>query len=595
VKLITKPEEIQENPKVYYMANIFIAIPEIDSDGAIKSINVTSLQNKGLIEIRGTEYLLKPYFCKNGMEVRPVKVVCRKELYYIPVFTFVFEGFEVEFKIFCDLYEKGFVYELTADEDMEVRFEFCPDNISLLRFNNHKCHGLKSAFTDAWLKNPCVSFEGCGFSLAAAAGADRDFRCAVEEREMDINDPLQLTFSIKLESRRPRALYVSLNADPDGAGTTLVHLRRKGFQTIYKELKEFLADKIITVPDGQIKNILNENMFFNYFFSTSVDFYSNRRVALTSRSSRYYVSGAFWERDFFLWSLGAIKLCDKQLYEDLYREMLITHHKNAGDHAHYIDGTVLYPGFELDEAAGYFIDQDFSEGFFDEEVLKAYDRIVARIEREFDSEMGLYRTFLLPSDDPADQEFVLIDNVILLRGYKNLIKVYGKLRRPTKFLENRVSALCRNLYKFIKPVDGKNIYVWSIGKDGEYRLYNDPPGNLGTLVFYGMPLDEVFKNTVDFYYSPKYMYYDENARFKELACDHHPNTPSGLGLCGSLLNPLRRNEALDIVKNAPLDNGLLCESFDKNTGEARTGTGFATGTGYLAFALYKAFAEGENG
>jgi hypothetical protein len=116
---------------------------------------------------------------------------------------------------------------------------------------------------------------------------------------------------------------------------------------------------------------------------------------------------------------------------------------------------------------------------------------------------------------------------------------------------------------------------------------------LGTLVFYGLPFDEVFKNTIEYYYSPRYEYFDKGARFKELACDHHPGTPSGLGLCGSLLNPLKRNDALFIVKNASFDSGILCESFDKNTGEVRTGAGFATGAGYLAFALYHAVVEGE--
>ncbi|AYO29726.1 hypothetical protein D2962_03085 [Biomaibacter acetigenes] len=33
---------------------------------------------------------------------------------------------------------------------------------------------------------------------------------------------------------------------------------------------------------------------------------------------------------------------------------------------------------------------------------------------------------------------------------------------------------------------------------------------------------------------------------------------------------------------------------ERDSGEARTGTGFATGAGYLAFALYKVFIEGEN-
>ncbi len=43
-----------------------------------------------------------------------------------------------------------------------------------------------------------------------------------------------------------------------------------------------------------------------------------------------------------------------------------------------------------------------------------------------------------------------------------------------------------------------------------------------------------------------------------------------------------------------MDHGLLAESFDRNTREAKTGVGFATGAGYLAFALhYALFTRGR--
>jgi meiotically up-regulated gene 157 (Mug157) protein len=141
----------------------------------------------------------------------------------------------------------------------------------------------------------------------------------------------------------------------------------------------------------------------------------------------------------------------------------------------------------------------------------------------------------------------------------------------------------------VTEVDGKPIFAWSTDGKENYKLYNDPPGNLGLIYYYESVdyKDEIFKNTIEYYYSPRYKYYFEDAKIKELACDHHPNTPSGLGLCGSLLNPLKREEALFWLKNANMDYGLLAESFDKDTGKTKTGVGFATGAGYLAMALYK--------
>jgi hypothetical protein len=52
------------------------------------------------------------------------------------------------------------------------------------------------------------------------------------------------------------------------------------------------------------------------------------------------------------------------------------------------------------------------------------------------------------------------------------------------------------------------------------------------------------------------------------------------------LNPLLSNVALKWLKRANMDYGLLAESFDKDSGEAKTGVGFASGCGYLAHSLH---------
>lgn len=146
-----------------------------------------------------------------------------------------------------------------------------------------------------------------------------------------------------------------------------------------------------------------------------------------------------------------------------------------------------------------------------------------------------------------------------------------------------------------KEINGKQMYLWSTDGQGNHLLYNDPPGNLGLLPFYGFttPDDPVFANTIAYYYSPQYHYFFPKARVQELACDHHPQTPSGLGLCGSILNPLMQKAALKWLAQIPMDYGLLAESFDRDSGAAKTGIGFATGSGYLAYALCQALVKGE--
>ncbi|MGI1691828.1 glycoside hydrolase family 125 protein [Thermoanaerobacter uzonensis] len=589
-KIITRPSKIDKNVRVLYAGNHYISLPDIDiNDASIKSINIISLSNKGLVELSGEEALFEPRFYKKGEGLEIVKSEIEEIFYYIPsIKLYLSDGSSVLIKIYADLKEKGFVYEFEGSEEIEIHLVINPVKLSFLRFNSHEIDFKKEFKIDKWLKNPALNVYSYNVAFSLAFGAEKEF---------DYSDEGEGVI-LKLKLNGKNCFYVAVNSDMDGASTTLIHLKRKGFERIYEEVYRWLKKKYIKYSqDEYLERLLNKNLFFNYFFAVGKDMESDNYVALTSRSPRYYVSSAFWERDSFLWSFPAIKLVDREFHNLIAREMILRHSKNAGDHAHYIDGTVLYPGFELDEAASYLIligtmDIDLE----DMELIKALERVYSRIEKEFDRETALYKTFLLPSDDPSDYPFVTIDNVILWRGFINLKDLYVKLNcyNKAEALQKKIDGIYKGIYKYlVTEMDGKPIFAWSTDGKGNYRFYNDPPGNLGLMYYYGFVdyHDEIFKNTIEYYYSPKYKYYFEGAKIRELACDHHPNTPSGLGLCGSLLNPLKREEALLWLKNANMDYGILAESFDKNTGEAKTGVGFATGAGYLAMALYKVLFE----
>ncbi|HYE81583.1 MAG TPA: glycoside hydrolase family 125 protein [Clostridia bacterium] len=583
-RILTTPKEIEKNERVLYGGNHYISLPEISTaDASVKSMNILSLANKGLVEIKGEETLFRPEFYKDGRKLTIQHADVYLEDYYVPVFCFGLEGgAQVKVKLYADLYEKGFVYEFESSEVIEARLLCTLDKLSLLRFNSHASIFRKEMKLDKWLGNPAVNITSGSTGLSIAFGGDRDFGY-----QHIAGDNLIL----KLPCSGSNAFYITVNSDMDGASTTLIHFRRKGYRGIYAELSEWLKSKALEYgKDTLLQKLMNENMFFNYFFAVGKDMESDRYAALTSRSPRYYVSGAFWERDSFLWSFPSIKLIDDEFYKTLCRDMLLMHAKNAGDHAHYIDGTVLYPGFELDEAASYFILLEGLEDI-DDDVMRALEAVFKRIEREYDNNTGLYRTFLMPSDDPSEYPFLTIDNVILWRGFRNLLKVYRRMGHTEKagLIDNRMEGIYKGIYdKLVKEVDGTRIFAWSGDGKGGFSLYNDPPGNLGLLHYYGFIdyREELFRNTIEYYYSQKYKYYCESSKICELACDHHPSTPSGLGLCGSILNPVLQERAIGWLKAADMDFGLLCESFDRNTGEAKTGVGFATGSGYLAFALY---------
>lgn len=589
--IITKPLEIESNMQVLYTGNHYISVPEIEPDsGAIQNINFVSLSNKALIELAGREFLFRPVFRKDGRALHIIKTDFVMRKHYLPEITFSLENdIRVKGRIYADLSEKGFLYSFESSCTLDITLQCDISHVNLLRFSSHPVAFGKEIKKDKWLQNLVLTIVSPGISLSMAFGADDDFCYDVE------ND----TLNLGLVCNERNSFYIAANSDPDGASTMLIHLLRKGYEKIYSEFAAWIGRKELLFRDEYLTRILNQNLLYNYFFAVGKDMESDRYIALTSRSPRYYVSGAFWERDSFLWSLPSIKLIDPALYIMLSRDMIRMHSRNAGDHAHYIDGTVLYPGFELDEAASYFIlIGDMDERFLGDEILVSLDTVFTRIEAEYDDGTGLYRTFLLPSDDPAKYPFVTIDNVLLWRGLQNYKKVLAETGETKKaqHVQRRIDGIRSGIYQYLTAeIEDKKMFVWSADENGNYRLYNDPPGNLSTMCFYGFvgQDDPLFANTIEYYYSSCYKYYFADASIKELACDHHPNTPSGLGLCASLLNPMMQKSALRWLKKANMDYGLLAESMDRDSGEAKTGVGFATGAGYLALALYHLLASRE--
>lgn len=62
-KILTVPEKIEKNRQVLYAGNHYISIPEISvKDASVKSLNIISLSNKGLVEISGEDAFLFPKF-----------------------------------------------------------------------------------------------------------------------------------------------------------------------------------------------------------------------------------------------------------------------------------------------------------------------------------------------------------------------------------------------------------------------------------------------------------------------------------------------------------------------------------------------------
>lgn len=609
-KLLTVPEKLSRYENLFLTGNEYLALPQITPAGGIMSLNVLRLDCRGMLEFGGAEEkpLIAPLLTVNGktMEASFDAFTCSYQSDWIPVFSVTGpEGCTLEGEILTPPGYKGFCYTVrlknNSDQsiDAELGWQGCWNSFNYVVFNRRETGAKRTLQFNRWTGS-LVLEASAGLPLSAAAFATELGSAWVFNEE---NGSFQSSESFTLApgEERSAVLYTAVNLESDGASTTTIDLRRRGYEELKASTLNWLAGRRLKDDDPVLEEIMNRNLLFCYFYAFGRCLESEALVPVTSRSPRYYVSAAFWSRDSLLWAFPAILVADR----DLAREILITvysrHISNAGDHAHYINGTLLYPGFELDQLAAYvlalksYLGETEDYQLLDEEVISSGLTLVAeKALEQFDPEAGLYSTFLDPSDDPVIYPFLTYNNALLQRAFAFLGDLQAAERWSSKTdFAILARELTHSIYEhcMVKGPLG-TMFAWSVDGRGKFFLYDNPPGSLQLLAHYGFcPAKEtVFKNTVRWIRSSNNNYFLQGGNFEEAGSIHSAN-PWPLAACNDLLTC--NAGAIDFLKRAELDNGFFCETVDPDTGRVSTGAAFASGAGFLVYALKNRVRESE--
>ena len=378
------------------------------------------------------------------------------------------------------------------------------------------------------------------------------------------------------------------------AATSAKEMLRQGFDRELEKTCNWLLERERTVGDPGLDEILNINLFFSYFFGGGKTLDTEEFVLMTSRSPRYYVSAAYWDRDSLLWSFPAILLADTETAREMLYYVFTRQIRNVGIHSRFIDGTLLEPGFELDELCAPVIALlRYVEHTGDTQILheawirNGLERILKRLRTKRHPDTALYETFLQPTDDLRVYPYLTYDNVLVWYCFRKLAKYYpeyAQLEAEAQAVKMAIDAHC------VKEKDGKKMFAWSVDLAGNWDIYDEPPGSLLLLPHYGFCSfdDEVWQHTVELIRRKNYPYSFADCPIAEIGCPHAPH-PWVLSIANSFLSG-KREEARKHLSLCKLDNGIACESVDEYTGESTTGDAFATCAGFLAYAIDTAFA-----
>lgn len=585
--------------------NEYIAMPTITENGAIESINYLSMQDRGVIEITGDPFLA-PVITLDGQAVPMDKLKWEWESYWIPTFRIESNGVRICGKYIAPKHTKGFFLrmELETEKDAPaVRVGLRGDFGEVLHSINESklVEGKREVYRSLWNQGLVFDFRTgitkFSFGFVAEGGFDQQ-EWKDETHTFSLSKDLQWKAS-ETGFTACVDLFMGIGLEEVGAVTQAIHMQRETGDHLYAQLTQWLDSRKLLLYNDHLNRVLNVNQFFNYFYATGKTLDTEERILCTSRSPRYYVSAAYWDRDSLIWSFPALLLTEPETAKEALEYIFTRQIKNIGIHSRYIDGTVLEPGFEMDElcapllALEQYLEATNDWTFLEETMVKkGLSLIWKKMMSWKHQEIDLFGTFLMPTDDMRVYPYLTYNNVLVWKA----LKIFEKIDDKNQANSREAGALATRVKQaiwdhMIVELDGKKVFCWSTDLEGQTDFYDEPPGSLTMFSYYGFvdAEDEVLQNTTARLYSSAFAHYFGDSSFQELGCSHADH-PWILSVCNSLLNG-RKTEALDMLMRTEMDNYIACESIDEETGEWVTGAHFATCAGFLVHALATAGRE----
>ncbi|WP_418667735.1 glycoside hydrolase family 125 protein [Allofournierella sp.] len=578
--------------------NEMVSLPRIDQATAgIEDFTFLHMNYKGLVDVRGGGLpLILPFVETEGGQAPLCGLRWQRLGHWVPQFHARAGAAALTGTYLAPVEERGFALRLEIHNPtaaplsltLGVKGEWAE---SWHCVNEDKpIDGVKHCFQSPW--NGGLVFDlRCGVPMFCFAPmADRPCRSTHTAENGAVQYEIGCDLTLAPGQEAALTLYWGLGFEEVAAATSAKEMLRQGYEAELARTLAWLGARTLDLGDEALTRLYNLNLFFCIFYSTGVTLDTEELVLVTSRSPRYYVSAAYWDRDSLFWSFPAILDADPPLARRMLEYVFGRQRRNLGVHSRFIDGTVLEPGFELDElmapvlALERYVGATGDTAFAAEpQVQKGLGEVLQKLATKKASQADLYETFLQPTDDERVHPYLTYDNVLVWRGLRALAKLLPG-RQDLACQAGQVRAAI-GAHCVKTDAAGRPYYAWSVDLSGGHDVYDEPPGSLQLLPYLGFcsPQDEVYQNTVAMIRSPEYKYSFAASPIAEIGCPHAPH-PWILSVANSLLCG-RVGHSLAILRKASMDNGIVCESIHEVTGEAATGQAFATCAGFLCHSL----------
>ncbi|HEX3987105.1 MAG TPA: glycoside hydrolase family 125 protein [Acidobacteriaceae bacterium] len=603
---------------VFATGNTWIALPEIRADdGALVSFNVLSMRYRGLLQVEGDggAPVLQPTFEVEGKPVAFRNPSWKLIAYWIPTARLDVDGVEMTLTWCAPPGARAAFLRMTMTNHRSTAVSVAPgvkaswgalDRVTYLPVALHgqltdapapwvDSGEVFSYVTDDTQFSWSVLYPG---SEARVDGPPESHSPEVTAQHAEMLAPGQTTEAVFLLGAGPEEFSAGHNAR-----ALEEEIDRDGAEAVIDRAAQWCLARTRTTGQPDLDMLMNRNFLFTAMYAWGRTIDTEQFVGVTSRSPRYYVSAAYWDRDAMLWSFPGLLDIDRGLAKEALEYALTTQLRNAGTHSRFIDGVVLEDGFELDEAAAPLVALSaYVDKTGDDAFLRAHrdgvEFLLKRIESHRDAATGLYSTLQDAQDEYEKPPFITYDNVLVWKTFldaKGLLErlqdTAGAARLTQQAAELRTAIL---QYCVAGGAPGAAGTIFVSATDGSHPTFADvPPGSLMNLPLLGFvpQTDPVFERTWDWLHSSGYRHAYADRPYGVPGSYRLPFTPSW-SVADELQLTRGREQALKILRGSPWDNGIITEGVSPDTAAAEpAGRAFATAAGYVANAICQTFCR----
>jgi hypothetical protein len=596
--------------------NDWIALPSIRaSDGALQNFNVISMRYRGLLEVAGVadRPLMTPFVEIAGVKRPLSRLQWALRDYWIPTGTMQADGVRIRLTYAAPPDSRAAIVRLQVTNVGRAPLRVAPGmdlawgKTNRVTYSPEPLRG-RRAMSPTPIDTDMEVFEyntddtqmAWGFAYVGSqgtlhSGSDNPGLTARHEVELAPGQSVDVHFIIGVGLDEYSAAYAMrvLNKKID----------RYGLDGVIDQAADDAHRRTRTTGNPDLDRIMNRNLLFTTYFAWGRAIDTEQFVGMTSRSNRYYVSAAYWDRDAMLWSFPALLDSDPARAREALDYALGIQARDIGIHSRFIDGVVLEDGFELDElvapliALTAYVDETHDMAMVERhrDVINA---LLERLRAQFDPATGLYSTFQDSQDEYVRKPFSVYDNVLTWKALGDLAALAAREHRTREaaILRSEAAKLKSAIYRFgvLNGAEGAGGPIFAALVDASGGDFVDvPPGSLMKLPALGFVSenDPVFRRTYAWLHSVHYQYSYSDQPFGLPGSYRLPFTTSW-EVADHLRLAAGRAQALKILEQSPWDGGIITEGVKADTGVPDTqGLAFATAAGYVAHAICDQFCN----